>query len=100
MFGLYLNLIEAMVVVSKGTKSNDIEDKTIIGKFQNKDVIKTNHVYDIRKGDWKEWNLIRNYRINIIILLIKIRTINTTIWFLLWTIKPLDLLPLYSKTDV
>ena len=43
-----------MVVVSKGTKANDIEDKTIIGKFQNKDVIKTNHVYDIRKGDSKE----------------------------------------------
>lgn len=54
MFRLYLNLLEAMSIVSKGTTVNNIDDKTIIGKFQNKDVIKTNHVYDIRKGDSKE----------------------------------------------
>ncbi len=59
MFRLYLNLLEAMRVVSKGTEVNDV-DKTVIGRFQNKDVIKTNHVYDIRKGDSKE----RSYSIS------------------------------------
>lgn len=59
MFRLYLNLLEAMRIVSKGTEVNDV-DKTVIGRFQNKDVIKTNHVYDIRKGDTKE----RSYSIS------------------------------------
>lgn len=59
MFRLYINLLEAMRIVSKGTEVNDV-DKTVIGRFQNKDVIKTNHVYDIRKGDTKE----RSYSIS------------------------------------
>lgn len=33
MFRLYLNLLEAMRVVSKGTEVNDV-DKTVIGRFQ------------------------------------------------------------------
>ena len=51
MFRIYLNLLEALKIVKKSTSVNDITDDNIIGKFQNKDVIKTNHLYDIRKGD-------------------------------------------------
>ncbi len=47
-FRLYLELLEGLKIVKKGTDINtDISNK--IGRFQNKDVIKTNHTYDNRK---------------------------------------------------
>ena len=47
-FREYLELLEGLKLVTKGTDVNT-DDSNIIGKFQNKDVIKTNHTYDIRK---------------------------------------------------
>ena len=51
-FRLYLVLLEGITIVNKGTIANIENDSNIVGVFQNRQVIKTNHTYDSRKGSF------------------------------------------------
>ena len=55
MFRLYLELLEGITIVKKGTVVNT-DDSNIVGRFQNRDVVKSSHTYDSRDAS----NIARN----------------------------------------
>ena len=44
----YILINEALKIVKKSSEINNIEDNRIIGKFQNKNVIRTKHTKELR----------------------------------------------------
>ena len=62
----YTMLIEALKIVKKGSEVSDLTGTKSVGKFQNKDVVRTVHSSEVRKDKERDYGLDNTDYINIL----------------------------------
>ena len=53
----YTMIIEALKIVKKGSEVSDLLGTKLVGKFQNKDVVRTVHSSEVRKDKERDYGL-------------------------------------------
>jgi hypothetical protein len=62
----YTMLLEALKIVKKGSEVSDLTGTKSVGKFQNKDVVRTVHSSEVRKDKERDYGLDNTDYINIL----------------------------------
>lgn len=62
----YTMIIEALKIVKKGSEVSDLLGTKLVGKFQNKDVVRTVHSSEVRKDKERDYGLYNKDYIDIL----------------------------------